>query len=180
MTSSVPGAQLRLFLRGNRADHGLSRPGHLRQQEANAAGAAWTRRYLRAEDGASQVRAVSWSTLPRPTLSIPGADQPPWIFRIGAERPGVRDPVAHGHLIDPGSRLHHDAGPLVPRGKGKGGAVESHPLIDIDEIDPDRLEPDERISLAGLRDGEVLHREALGFAVLVDADGFHRILLTII
>ena len=63
---------------------------------------------------------------------------------------------------------------LVARGKGQRDGIEPHPLVDVDEVHADGLEPDERLPLSRLRGRDLLQGHCLGASVPENSHRFHH------
>src|SRR6185503_9278387 len=64
---------------------------------------------------------------------------------------------------------------LEPEAIGQRILVEAGALIDVDEVDPGRLDPDESLAVGGLGGGHLLELHGFGTAELVDADRAHDV-----
>src|SRR5206468_12108441 len=87
---------------------------------------------------------------------------------------GPGHPVAGPEILDLSAHGLDRPGALLADGEGEGGdLVEAGPVVDVDEVDPRRLDADDRLAGAGSRIGNLFIPEHLGAAGLVDANGFH-------
>ena len=102
----------------------------------------------------------------------PGRDQR--VFRVGADSTAVRYRVPRSRLGHTLSDFLDRAGRLVAGRERQRHGVEPHPLVDVDEVHPDRFQPDERMAFRGLGTGDFLQGHRIGAAELVNTDRFHR------
>ena len=77
------------------------------------------------------------------------------LFGISAQDPGEGNSIPG--LDEPGPGVHRgdDPGPFLTDHKGKRNRIEAGALIHVDEIDPARLEFDDRLPGAGHRVGQL-------------------------
>jgi hypothetical protein len=109
---------------------------------------------------------------PRGELDEPvGGDEA--LLRIRAVRAVVADAVAgadHRHVRSDGDDR---AGPFAAGDKGKvGRLVEADAVINVDEIQPDRLMPDAGLARPGIADFDIFPLQDFRTAMFVDDDCF--------
>ncbi len=90
------------------------------------------------------------------------------LLRIGAERRPVGDPVPHGEFRDFGSHRDDVARGLVAEDEGQRVRVDALALIDVDEVEADGTLPDPDLAGGGRGEVEVLDRQDLRSAELVN------------
>ena len=76
-------------------------------------------------------------------------------------------------VVTPCAHRLDDTRALEPEGTGQRVLVETRALVDVDEVDPGGLDPDEGLTVAGLRGRQLLELHGLRAAVLVNADRTH-------
>jgi len=97
-------------------------------------------------------------------------DQAP--IRVGAERPArVGNAVADLEVAHVGPQRLDDAGGLEPDARGKLHRVEPGAVVDVDEVEPDRALPHQRLGAGGPGHVHFLPAQHVGAAVLVHPDG---------
>ena len=96
------------------------------------------------------------------------------ILGVRAERAGPGDAIAGPHLAHLLARRHHGARAFLAERRRQRDLVEAGALVDVDEVDAARLEPDERFTSARMRDGNRLDAKRVGSADGVHAHGAHR------
>src|SRR5262249_53406310 len=95
------------------------------------------------------------------------------LLGVGPLHAGPGHAVAGRHLPHPVAHALHGPRPLLAGGEGGGDLVEAGPMVDVDEVDPRRLDPHDGLPRARGGIGDLFVAQHLGAAVLVDADGFH-------
>ena len=99
------------------------------------------------------------------------------VLRVRAQDVDRRHAVARSHRGDAGAHGLDRAGCFGAERPGKRELVEPGPLVDLDEVEPDGLDPQQRLPRAGRWTLELVQAEHAGIARLVNADGFHGILV---
>ncbi len=95
---------------------------------------------------------------------------------VGAERPGVGDPLADPNLAHALADRFDHAGALLTRDEGQTRRrIQAAPEIDVDEVESDRCLPDQGLAGPGRPDLNLLELQNLGPARLVHPyDTGHR------
>ena len=96
------------------------------------------------------------------------------VLRVGAGHTRVGDLVAHFHLGHARADGGHGAARLEPERQRQVELVEAAALVDVDVVEPRRVDLDDRFAWLGRGLGHVLVLERLGTAGSVDANGLHR------
>jgi hypothetical protein len=97
------------------------------------------------------------------------------VLRIGADRPGIGNPVAglqRGHPL--ANRLDH-TGTFIARHQRQavGRRIKPGAEIDIDEIEPDRFLPDQNLAWTRLAGGMVAPFKNFGSAMIGNNNRLH-------
>src|SRR5262249_12463417 len=96
------------------------------------------------------------------------------LFRIGARRDGVGDPVARFETLDRRADLDHLARPFgAGRVRRRRRRIEAVPVIDVDIVDSDRMLTQPELSFAGRRQFDLLQAHDLRASGLLYAYGAH-------
>src|SRR4029077_19726746 len=99
------------------------------------------------------------------------------LLRVGAWGAGVSDPVACLQPLDRRTDLDHLARPLRPgRERRLRRRIEARAMIDVDEVDPDRMLAQPDLAFAWWQQLDLLKAHHFRTAGLIYADGAHRFL----
>src|ERR1700735_293004 len=99
------------------------------------------------------------------------------LLRIGARRAGVSDSIAGLQSLDRRTDLDHLARAFGPRRERRlGRRVETAAMIDVDEVDADRVLAQPDLTLARRRQLDLLKAHDFRAAGLIYADGAHGFL----
>ena len=92
---------------------------------------------------------------------------------IGPGRHGICDAVARPHFVDTRAHGFDEPRGLSPEGKRSLLRIEPRPSIDIDEVDPYRLNPHERFARPRLHQSDILVLKRLRAPRLMHPNSFH-------
>ena len=95
------------------------------------------------------------------------------VFRVSAEHGGVRDAMPDLQPADPRTHRGHGATRFLAQNEGRRHPVLPAALVDVDEVDPGRVDLDERLSRGGRGLRHVQIFEGVWTAGRADLDGFH-------
>jgi hypothetical protein len=180
MVAAMGPRQLRLLLRADRADDGGAEMiGPLAGDEADAAGRGMEEDRLPGADFeclAKQIlrgealqrhRRCRAKVDARRDLDQPvGGDQP--LLRIGAVGAGIGDAVAGADRCHARADGDHHARSLASRYERQRRFVDALAVIDVDEVQPDRLMADARLARPRRTDFDVLPFQHFGSAEFTD------------
>ena len=96
-------------------------------------------------------------------------------LRVGSGEVLRCDLVSDLHLGDTGADFHDSAPALGPGSERKRHLVEAGALVDLDEVQPSRMDLDQHFPRAGHRLSDLLVAQNLRPTSSVNADGLHVI-----
>ena len=153
--------------RGEADDRRTDLSAHLHQQETEAAGCCMDHHgvaALQREDAAGQVlgrQALKHQRCGSGRVQVVRKtnESCSWhesAFGVRSRNHGVGHTIAGPHVGHARADGLNDSGTLVPRRERKRSAIEPSPLIDVDEIDANRFEPDESLARPGPANLQIL------------------------
>ena len=170
---------------GDGGDDARAHPrGHLRQQQAHAAGAGMHQRRIPGLERKGGVRQVVRGhalqhggggllhAQPLGNLDqLRGGNQR--VLGITAHHADRGNRIAGREARHARAQFLHRARGLAARSQRQSSLVDALAEVDFDEVDPDSLNADQNLARSRLRDGQLGKLQNLWSAGLMNLDGFH-------